>query len=209
MTESITGNVFIVAAPSGGGKTSLVNELVTKLENIDVSISHTTRASRPGELHGKDYFFVSESQFMEMVNDNAFIEHACVFNHHYGTSVAEINDRLAKGIDVVLDIDWQGAAQIRRLYPDAISIFIIPPSLTVLQQRLQGRGQDDDQVINNRMQRAKDELSHFSEFDYLIVNDNFDNAFFELQSIVIANRLSFARQSRKIGKLLSLLLSSQ
>jgi guanylate kinase len=209
MTESITGNVFIVAAPSGGGKTTLVNELVTRLDNIEVSISHTTRASRPSEQDGKDYFFVSEQQFMEMVSNSAFVEHARVFNHYYGTSVAEINERLASGVDVVLDIDWQGAAQIRHIYPDAISVFIVPPSLTILQQRLQGRGQDDAKVIANRMQRAKDELSHFSEFDYLIVNDNFDKAFLELQAIVIANRLSYVRQSRKIGKLLSLLLSSQ
>ncbi|ARG96722.1 guanylate kinase [Legionella micdadei] len=203
------GNLIIVAAPSGGGKTSLVRKLVSGLENIEVSISHTTRKMRPGEKDGVDYFFVTEQQFLEMIDANAFVEHAQVFNHYYGTSVKQINARLAAGIDVVLDIDWQGAQQIRSIFSDAISVFIIPPSLEILQKRLFDRRQDNEEVIGNRMQRAQDELSHFSEFDYLIVNDDFEKASFELQAIVIANRLRMSRQKREQGKLLSFLLASQ
>lgn len=209
MADLTTGNVFIVAAPSGGGKTSLVKALTTNLCDIEVSVSHTTRKPRPGEKEGVDYFFIDEQLFSTMVSDNAFIEHAQVFNHHYGTSFAQINARLLAGIDVVLDIDWQGAQQIKHLFADAISIFIVPPSLVVLQERLQNRQQDDDQIISSRMLRAQDELSHFSEFDYLIVNDDFAKASEELQSIVMANRLSASRQLGKIGKLLSLLLAAQ
>lgn len=209
MADSTTGNVFIVAAPSGGGKTSLVKALTTNLCDIEVSVSHTTRKPRPGEKDGIDYFFIDEQEFSTMISDDAFIEYAQVFNHHYGTSFAQINARLSAGIDVVLDIDWQGAQQIKRLFADAISIFIIPPSLVVLQQRLQNRQQDDDQIISSRMLRAQDELSHFSEFDYLVVNDDFAKASKELESIVVANRLGRRRQLGKIGKLLSLLLASQ
>lgn len=209
MVETSSGTVFIVAAPSGGGKTSLVKDLTSSLADIEVSISHTTRACRPGEKDGEAYYFVTEQQFIDMVNEGAFVEHARVFNHFYGTSFAQINARLHAGIDVVLDIDWQGAAQIRRLYPNAVSIFIVPPSLDVLRQRLQDRRQDNDDVISRRMQQAQDEMGHFSEFDYLIVNDSFTQASRELQAIVTTNRLSVARQSTKVGKLLSLLLSPQ
>lgn len=207
MANLLLGNIFIVAAPSGGGKTSLVRQLIRVLDDIEVSISHTTRAKRPGEKEGVDYFFVNETRFLEMVNDNDFVEHAQVFNHYYGTSVAQINARLSAGIDVVLDIDWQGAQQIRRIFPQAISIFVVPPSLDVLKQRLKNRQQDKDEVIADRMHRAQDELSHFSEFDYLIVNDDFEKATFDLQAIVTANRLTLQRQSAKVGKLLSFLLS--
>lgn len=207
MVGSCPGNLVIVAAPSGGGKTSLVKKLVTELDKIEVSISHTTRSMRPGEKEGVDYFFVGEQQFLQMVEENAFIEHAQVFNHHYGTSVTQINARLAAGIDVVLDIDWQGAQQIKRIFPEAISVFIIPPSLEVLQQRLLARQQDNAEVISSRMQRAKDELSHYSEFAYLIVNDDFNLAASELQAIVIANRLKIDRQQIEEAKLLSFLLA--
>ncbi|WP_347252463.1 guanylate kinase [Legionella sp.] len=209
MDAPYPGNLIIVAAPSGGGKTSLVKKLVSTLEHIEVSISHTTRKMRPGERDGVDYFFINEQQFLEMINANAFIEHAQVFNHYYGTSVKQINARLAAGIDVVLDIDWQGAQQIKTIFPDAISVFIIPPSLEILLKRLFDRRQDDEEVIGNRMKRAQDELSHFSEFDYLIVNDDFDKASLELQSIVMASRLRMARQKIEQGKLLSFLLASQ
>lgn len=207
MANLLLGNIFIVAAPSGGGKTSLVKHLISTLDDIKVSISHTTRAKRPGEKEGVDYFFVDEKRFLEMVNDNDFVEHAQVFNHYYGTSVAQINTRLSAGIDVVLDIDWQGAQQIRRIFPQAISIFVVPPSLDVLKQRLQERKQDKEDVIADRMHRAQDELSHFSEFDYLIVNDDFEQAASDLTAIVKANRLTLQRQSAKVGKLLSFLLS--
>lgn len=204
-----SGNLFIVAAPSGGGKTSLVRNLIATLDKIEVSISHTTRAMRPGETHGVDYFFVSEEEFMAMINDHAFLEHAQVFNHLYGTSIAQINARLECGIDVVLDIDWQGAAQIKRIFPDAVSVFIIPPSIEELKQRLMNRRQDKDEVISDRMKKAQDELSHYSEFDYLIVNDTFEHAAVDLEAIVIANRLRTERQVNKQAKLLSFLMSSQ
>lgn len=207
MAGNYSGNLYIVAAPSGGGKTSLVRHLVTTLDDIVISISHTTRAMRPGERDGVDYFFIDEDQFITMVNDNAFIEHARVFNHFYGTSTEQIIQRLEQGIDVVLDIDWQGAEQIRRIFPDAVSIFIVPPSLEALKQRLMNRRQDNEGVISDRMTKAQDELSHYPEFDYLIVNDNFEHAAVELRSIVIANRLRMAGQINKQIKLLSFLLA--
>ncbi len=204
-----SGNLFIVAAPSGGGKTSLVKRLIETMDNIEVSISHTTRTMRPGERNGVDYFFTDEKEFMRMIDDCAFLEHARVFNHLYGTSMEQIARRLQNGIDVVLDIDWQGATQIRRSFPEAVSIFIVPPSLEVLRQRLLNRRQDKDDVVSDRMKKAQDELSHYPEFDYLIVNDNFEKAAMELGAIVIANRLCIKRQINKQSKLLSFLLSSQ
>ncbi len=204
-----SGNLFIVAAPSGGGKTSLVKKLIETLDDIEVSISHTTRMMRPGEQHGVDYFFIDEEEFIHMINDCAFLEHARVFNHLYGTSMEQITNRLQNNIDVILDIDWQGAEQIRRSFPDAVSVFIVPPSLDVLKQRLLKRRQDKDEVISDRMKKARDELSHYPEFDYLIVNDNFEKAAMELGAIVIANRLRVERQINKQSKLLSFLLSSQ
>ncbi|WP_133131426.1 guanylate kinase [Legionella yabuuchiae] len=209
MAEDYLGSLFIVAAPSGGGKTSLVKKLVEELEKIEVSISHTTRLQRPGETHGVDYFFIDQSTFNQMIEEQAFIEHAHVFEHSYGTSKTQIQDRLRAGIDVVLDIDWQGAKQIKSQYKDAVGIFIIPPSLDALKQRLFNRKQDKQTVIDARMNKAKDELSHYDEFDYLIVNDEFKNAANELKSIVIAHRLRIERQSIQQRKLLSLLLTSQ
>ncbi|MBA2709453.1 MAG: guanylate kinase [Tatlockia sp.] len=209
MVDCYPGNLIIVAAPSGGGKTSLVKQLITMLDNIEISISHTTRMIRPGEKEAFDYFFVEQPKFEEMIKANAFIEYAQVFNHYYGTSVAQINSRLQAGIDVVLDIDWQGAQQIRQIFPDSVSIFILPPSLDILEQRLFDRRQDNHDVIDTRMQRAQDELSHFSEFDYLIINDDFTKAAKEIKAIVIANRLRMARQKSLQRKLLSFLLASQ
>lgn len=207
MAGNYSGNLYIVAAPSGGGKTSLVRNLITTLDDIEVSISHTTRSMRPGEQNGVDYFFVSEHEFIQMVNDNAFIEHAQVFNHLYGTSVEQIKRRLQQGIDIVLDIDWQGAEQIRHTFPDAVSIFIVPPSLDELKQRLMNRRQDKDEVISDRMKKAQDELSHYPEFDYLIVNDTFEHAAMDLRAIVTADRLRIDRQVNKQSKLLSFLMS--
>ncbi|MDP3706199.1 MAG: guanylate kinase [Legionellaceae bacterium] len=209
MIDQDVGRLFIVASPSGGGKTSLVNQLILDVDQIEVSISHTTRQKRPAETDGVHYFFVSELEFVQMIDQGAFIEHACVFNHFYGTSVAQINDRLRAGIDVVLDIDWQGAQQIKRMYPDAVSVFVIPPSLDVLRERLMNRRQDNDSIIRSRMQRAQDEMSHYHEFDYLIVNDDFAKAAYELTAIVRAERLSMARQAVRQRKLLSFLLTSQ
>lgn len=207
MVGNCKGNLYIVAAPSGGGKTSLVKNLIETLDGIRVSISHTTRSVRPGEKDGVDYFFITERQFIEMLDENAFLEHARVFNHLYGTSSSQIEEYLDNGIDIVLDIDWQGAEQIRHSFSEAVSIFIVPPSLEVLKQRLINRGQDNPDVVRDRMIKAQDELSHYPEFDYLIVNDDFDKAALELRSIVIANRLRVERQVNKQAKLLSFLMS--
>ena len=208
MLSDNQGTLFIVAAPSGGGKTSLVKKLINDLSSIEVSVSHTTRDRRPGEIDGVDYFFTTDSDFKKLIAEEAFVEHACVFNHFYGTSFHQIKERLSTGIDVVLDIDWQGAKQIKQAFSTAVSVFVIPPSLAVLKQRLQDRRQDNDDVIENRMKRARDEMSHYSEFDYLIVNDEFDTAASQLQAIVVANRLRVARQSAQQRNLLSFLLSS-
>ena len=203
------GCLFIVAAPSGGGKTSLVRHLVENAENIVVSISHTTRSKRPGETHGEDYFFISETAFHTMIEEGAFVEHAQVFDHWYGTSYAQISKRLEQGSDIVLDIDWQGAQQIKQHFPNAVSIFIIPPSLAVLRERLVQRQQDSTDIIASRMRRAQNELQHFSEFDYLIVNDDFIKAAQDLAMIIGAQRLRTDRQIIKQRKLLSLLLTTQ
>lgn len=208
MVAQYLGNLFIVAAPSGGGKTSLVKKLVEDMERIEISVSHTTRDMRSAEQDGIDYFFVDDAEFQRMIKAHDFVEYAQVFNHFYGTSVAQIKDRLRAGIDVVLDIDWQGAQQIKQLFADAVGIFIIPPSLDVLKQRLIDRQRDNEQVILDRMQQARAELSHYHDFDYLIVNDNFANAAFELQAIVTAYRLRMSRQSVQQRKLLSFLLAS-
>ncbi len=209
MANNSSGNLFIVAAPSGGGKTSLVKKLINSLDKIAVSVSHTTRQKRPGEVNGIDYFFVDEPAFMQMVERGVFLEHAQVFSHLYGTSTEQITARLREGTDIVLDIDWQGAEQIRYAFPDAVSIFIIPPSVDVLRQRLMDRQQDDEKVIKSRMQSAYDELTHYAEFDYLVVNDDFAKAAEELKSIVVAHRLRIVRQAEEQRKLLSFLLSSQ
>ena len=207
--DMMTGTLFIVAAPSGGGKTSLVRKVASRLDDITISISHTTRQKRPGEKDGVDYYFVDDSTFMGMVNRGLFLEHATVFDHCYGTSEAQISQGLQSGIDILLDIDWQGAMQIRHKFADAVSIFVVPPSLSVLKQRLDNRHQDGEEVINKRMQRARDEMSHYPEFDYLLVNDDFSKACNELSAIVIAQRLRMARQVEQQRKLLSFLLSSE
>lgn len=207
MRNQYSGSLFIVAAPSGGGKTSLVKQLLSELDQIEVSVSHTTRQKRPGETHGLDYFFIDDHTFTEMVSQDAFVEHAKVFDHFYGTSAAQITERLQAGIDVVLDIDWQGAQQIKRRFVDAVSVFVIPPSLDVLTQRLMDRQQDDAQTISHRMQRAQNELSHYDEFDYLIVNDDFAVAAAELKAVVVAHRLRMPRQMVAQRKLLSFLLA--
>lgn len=209
MVEQLRGSLFIVAAPSGGGKTSLVKHLVGNMQDMTVSVSHTTRDKRHGEQDGTHYFFIDEPTFLDMARAGEFIEHAWVFDCLYGTSKIQIHKQLEQGIDVVLDIDWQGAAQIKQIFPDAVSIFIVPPSLEVLKQRLLNRQRDNADVIEDRMQRACAEMSHYSEFDYLIVNDNFDKSSFELEAIVLANRLRVSKQMQKQQALLSFLLASQ
>lgn len=188
------GTLFTVSAPSGAGKTSLVKQLVDTTDNIQVSISHTTRAIRPGEADGVNYHFVDTDQFLAMLETSDFLEHAKVFANYYGTSQAWVEETLAKGIDVILEIDWQGATQVRRLMPDAVSVFILPPSQKALEERLTGRGQDDESVIRARMAEAKSEISHYVEAQYLIINDDFDTALAEFKSIVSALRLTLGRQ---------------
>ena len=203
----MSGSLFIVAAPSGAGKTSLVNALVAQQADIALSISHTTRAARAGEVDGKDYFFVTQQQFIAMQGEGAFLESATVFDHSYGTSSDAVFEQLRAGTDVILEIDWQGAEQVRRNYPESTSVFILPPSKSALEQRLRGRGQDDDSVIARRMRDAENEISHYIEFDYLIVNDDFDVALSELVSIISARRHSMAIQKALQEPLLKTLLA--
>ena len=176
--------LFIFSAPSGCGKTSLAQALITARGDLAIATSHTTRAMRPGETHGEDYFFVSHAQFEKMIEDQAFLEHAQVFDNHYGTSIKAVEDMMAGGKHVILDIDWQGARQVRKIYPDVISVFIVPPSIKALESRLRGRGQDDDETIARRMEGAKNELSHQDEYDHVIVNDDFDMALKELDTLL-------------------------
>jgi guanylate kinase len=193
------GNLFILSAPSGAGKSSLINALLKQGKNessrsMQVSVSHTTRAPRPGEVNGEHYHFVSVDSFKEQIKKNAFYEYAEVFDNYYGTSEAAIDAQLAQGIDVFLDIDWQGAQQVRMKKPSVTSIFISPPSRQELENRLRGRGQDSEEVIANRMAQAQRECSHFQEFDYIIINDDFEQALTDLTTIVNNQRLKRNQQ---------------
>jgi len=202
-----TGKLYIVSAPSGAGKTSLVKRLTAELDGLTVSISHTTRPMRVGEQNGVDYFFVSVDEFKAMIERQAFLEHAQVFDNFYGTAQRTVEVALAGGIDVILEIDWQGAQQVRNMLPDSESIFVLPPSIEILKQRLRGRGQDTEETIARRMQDAVTEISHYPEFDYLVVNDDFETALNQLKSIVIANRVAQRRQQQQIAGLLENLLN--
>ena len=185
------GQLFIVSAPSGAGKSSLINALLTRFnadDSMRLSISHTTRAPRPGEVNHVAYHFVSEDEFKTLIARGAFYEYANVFGHYYGTSREIVEQWVSEGKDVLFDIDWQGARQIRKISPDARSIFIIPPSLDELKYRLETRGQDSEDVIDGRMEKAMREISHYSEYDHVIINDDFDKALNELRSIIIAAR---------------------
>ncbi len=201
------GKLYIISAPSGAGKTSLVKQLVADLDSLTVSVSHTTRQMRPGEADGQDYYFVSVADFQAMQENEAFLEHAQVFDNFYGTAQQTVEENLKQGLDVILEIDWQGAEQIKKLLPDSVSIFILPPSTEVLLQRLRNRGQDDEQIIARRMRDAVTEIRHHDEFDYLVVNDVFAHALIELKSIIIANRLTRQRQQHNLRPLLTSLLS--
>lgn len=183
-----TGSLFIIAAPSGTGKTTLVRKLCNQLPNLEVSVSHTTRPRRSNEENGVDYFFIDEDTFAEKVKQEWFLEHATVFNHHYGTSKKWVQEKLDQNIDIILEIDWQGARDIRKLLPGTISIFILPPSFSELEQRLYHRGDDDETTIKSRMQCALNELSHYREFDYLVINDDLNTALEELKTIILSTR---------------------
>jgi guanylate kinase len=189
------GTLYVVSAPSGAGKTSLVRALGDCLADMVISVSHTTRAERPGEIEGREYFFVSLSRFHAMIEEGAFLEYAQVFDHFYGTALSTVNEALVRGQDVLLEIDWQGARQVRSVMPDCQSVFILPPSRKALLDRLTGRGQDQPEVIARRMQSAISESSHYAEYDYLVVNDAFDQALDALRAIVVGNRHKQARQA--------------
>ncbi len=200
------GTLFIVSAPSGAGKTSLVRALVEREPGVTLSVSHTTRPPRPGERDGVDYHFVDAATFERMVAEDAFLEHAEVFGNRYGTARATVERELEADRDVILEIDWQGARQVRAAMPGAVSVFILPPSREALEQRLRGRGQDDEAVIARRMARAVDEISHYDEYDYLVVNDVFETALEELRAIVRATRLRLPAQAARHAGLLRRLL---
>jgi guanylate kinase len=200
------GTLYVISAPSGAGKTSLVRELVAADADIRVSVSHTTRPMRPGEVDGRDYHFVDEPTFRAMAAEGAFLEHAQVFDNFYGTSRATIEDQLRAGVDIILEIDWQGAGQVRRVM-DCVSIFILPPSRQALEERLQGRGQDSAEVIARRMRDAESEMSHYGEFDYLVINDEFTAALDDLRAIVRARRLRLSAQQRRHRETLADLLA--
>jgi guanylate kinase len=201
------GTLYTVSAPSGAGKTSLVEALVQIRDRAEVSISHTTRAMRPGERDGVNYHFVTELAFQDMLSRAAFLEHAQVFGNYYGTSQEWVEQELRRGRDIILEIDWQGAEQVKRLRPDSVAIFILPPSRAALLERLQSRGQDEPAVIQKRMAQAKDEISHYPQADFIIVNDDFDQALGELASILDCQPLRNSAQVGRFRELLTELLS--
>lgn len=210
MANSAPGALWIVSAPSGGGKTSLSRALVQRLRDrgipAAISVSYTTRAPRAGEEHGSHYHFVDEARFLAMVAAGEFLEHAEVFGRRYGTGLAETERLLAAGTELLLDIDWQGARQIRARRPDALGVFILPPSAAELERRLHGRGQDDPAIIAGRMAAARAEMQHYDEYNYLIVNDTFEHALEEMEALLLAQRLRRpAQQARHAGLIRELL----
>ncbi len=204
--QSAQGFLYIISAPSGAGKTSLVKALLERDQQIRVSVSHTTRAARPGEEDGVAYNFVTLTEFDRLIEAGQFLEYAEVFTNKYGTSKAWVESQLAQGIDVILEIDWQGAEIVREKMPEARSIFILPPSREELLRRLTGRGTDSDEVIAGRMAQAESEMSHYGDFDYLVINDQFDTALDQLAAIFTANRLEMAVQQQAQQSLLAELL---
>jgi guanylate kinase len=201
------GNLFIVSSPSGAGKSSLISALLERHSDMQVSVSHTTRAPRPGESNGVHYHFTDTESFKSLIDENGFYEWAEVFGNYYGTSKQSIEEQLAQGIDVFLDIDWQGAQQLRKILPEIISIFILPPSRAELEQRLNKRGQDSAEVIEKRMNQAQSEMSHYDEYDFLLINDDFEETLANFERIVLAHRLKIANQQSKNASLLTQLLA--
>ena len=204
---SRTGTLYTVSAPSGAGKTSLVAALIERTEALRVSVSHTPREKRPGEENGVNYHFVDEGSFLAMLEKAEFLEHAKVFGNLYGTSQPWVQDQLTQGTDVILEIDWQGAAQVKHLLPNTKAIFILPPSRLTLLQRLTARGQDNSNTIEGRMAEAVEEMSHYIESDFLVVNDDFDQALAQLQSIIGCHRLATDQQRATLDDLLTTLFS--
>lgn len=189
------GILYIVSAPSGGGKTSLCHALASQVPGLSISVSYTTRPARPGEVNGENYHFIEEDTFKKLIQEAEFLEYARVFGHFYGTSRRMVETHLASGNDVILEIDWQGGEQVRKIFPDCVSVFIVPPSLGSLEQRLLDRQQDSKEVIQKRLEEARREISHYPEYDYLIINDDFQKALGQLQAIVFAERNRMVRQS--------------
>lgn len=202
-----SGNLYVVSAPSGTGKTTLVKALADSLPKITVSISHTTRPKRAGEIHGVNYFFVDKNEFKKLLKEEDFFEHAVIYDHYYGTSKRFIKESLAKDNDVILEIDWQGHQQIKRLFPETIGIFILPPSLEDLKDRLTKRNLDKSDIIKRRLEDARTNIEHLSEYDYVIINDDFVQALSDLQTILEAGRLQQKRQKIKFAKLISEILA--
>jgi guanylate kinase len=200
------GTLFIISAPSGAGKTSLVKALLERLSDVVVSVSHTTRQPRSGEQDGVDYHFIGKAEFETMVAAGEFLEHARVFDNLYGTSRAAVAKQLEAGRDVILEIDWQGAHQVRNSAPQAVSVFILPPTRETLRQRLMARGQDSEQVVERRMRDAIGEMSHYGEYQYLVFNDDFKQALLELQALFVAQRLRLEVQERRRAADLRVLL---
>jgi guanylate kinase len=203
VAESMSGNLFVVVAPSGAGKTSLVAELLRREPRLRLSISYTTRKPREGEAHGREYHFISRTEFERMIASGDFLEHANVYGNYYGTSRRWIEDQLAAGEDVLLEIDWQGARQVRNLFPHMAGIFILPPSIAELRRRIEARGKDAPEAIVTRMASAREEVSHVLEFEYIIVNEEFEAAVTDLQAVVRAARVSRARQAVHLVSLLA------
>ena len=201
-----SGHLWVVAAASGTGKTTLVKALVAQVDNLVISISHTTREPRPQEMDGRDYFFISAAEFQQLIAQNIFLEHASIYHYDYGTSRAWVMSELARGHDVILEIDWQGALQIRSRWPMAQLIFILPPSLQVLKERLQKRRQDSAIVIERRLAGAVHEIAHYAQFDYLVVNDDFNTALTQLTQIIAAARCRRDRQEQRYARLIAELL---
>ncbi|MEJ2361793.1 MAG: guanylate kinase [Gammaproteobacteria bacterium] len=202
-----TGTLYIFSAPSGAGKTSLVKALIETTAKLVVSVSHTTRAIRPGEQDGVHYHFIDVDNYKQMVEAGQFLEHAQVFDNYYGTAQSAIEQQLAEGLDVILEIDWQGARQVRQRMADSVSVFILPPSRAELERRLSGRGTDSAEVVARRMRDAVSEMTHYDEYDFLVVNDDFELALADLRSIISSERLRLARQQASLAGLLPELLA--
>lgn len=202
----MSGQLYMVSAPSGAGKTSLVRALVEANDDLSVSVSHTTRRKRPGEVDGINYHFISEAQFNDIKRQGGFFEWAQVFDNFYGTSKQSVIELLNQGVDVILEIDWQGASQVKQQMPDSVAIFILPPSTATLRDRLTQRGQDEPSVIERRMQSARDEISHYANADFIVLNDNFETALSDLQAIVRSQQLSQYHQSQHLTSVIEDLL---
>ena len=202
------GNLFIVSSPSGAGKSSLITALLDKHQDMKVSVSHTTRGPRPGEENGVHYHFTDVDSFKQLVEQGEFYEWAEVFGNYYGTSKSAIQAQLDQGVDVFLDIDWQGAQQMRKLEPELKTIFILPPSRTELEARLNKRGQDSAEVIANRMAQAQSEMSHYNEYDFVLINDDFEQTLAQFEQIVLGHRLQLANQQSKFANLITELLAN-